>query len=371
MNAERLLAATQRVRASFERLGLLRGLTVLRDQLQNYINNPAQPQHQQAYTNQYTEILSHLDEYDREVSGLSIEAKKLLSGIDASLFLPGSLSSEIRRIFAGNQITPLLAHEKLNEIVVRVDAQLQAFISLATGMSVLGIDGDELQPGEFEIEIVMPREAIRQEFLSFGKEVQRLDRMIRPFSELATGSRPPLVLRSISSSDYSLSVLLAPSTAELVWGAIKQVSDLILTLVSIRLAMRSLQDEKVPKPVLKGLHEHIEERIEAGLSDIKKELLKRVKRRELDHELSVALEDLFERLDNHYRFDVRHGPNPASEDSDDEQASQNIAAVSKIDAIAAELKPLPLDHEPIKRIPQFSSEDENELLDKPSGATAD
>jgi hypothetical protein len=92
----------------------------------------------------------------------------------------------------------------LDEISQRLRRLVGALSQLKEGLADLGVGADELKPGEFEIGFLIPRAAVSNKLRALGAEFVRLEESLDPFVERATGTRPDLQVRAISSSGFQV-----------------------------------------------------------------------------------------------------------------------------------------------------------------------
>lgn len=306
-----------------------------------------------------------------------IEAVLLESGIDkyppsryeiiehmkiTSLF-GNRLQQRINNVLTANQVTPSKAAEGIKKISQALTALQRHATNVVTALSYFEIGTDDLNPGEFELMVVIPGRAIDNELGQLGREATRLNKIIGVFSEIATGSREPVKIRAIASSDPTFFLESPYATAALIAAAIERIAKVYSQIQGIVKTHREMKALGVPKPLVDGMMAHIEETLKKGLDEIAKSIekqnMKNVeagRKNEIKAELNASLYEIARRLDEGYIFDV-HGEDVEDEDEIEGEASKPSSPEREAFKVVQEIRP---------RIQHFKAETEPVLgLSKP------
>lgn len=247
-------------------------------------------------------------------------------GVDALLGV--RLRDTLEDIFNRNQITPSTALEEVQGLSEAVQALETNAQQILDGFEALDIAADHLQPGEFEVGVLIPRGAVQGQLAPLGREFVALDRLLQPFEELVTGTRPPFLVRSISASEFGAFVEAAPPVAAFLAVSVERVVALYKQLLEIRKLKSELDSQNVPAEALAPLESHANQLMEAGIKTAVEELVAEYATRhdagrlnELKIELSLSLNGIANRIDSGYNFEVRVAPLPPAEDDEGEEES--------------------------------------------------
>jgi len=310
VNAERLHAVVRAIRDDLRKTKALQLFQQLRDALQNQVNQPQQPAHQQ----QVSESLRQLDQVlgEATINAFTPAWKQALSEIGVLDLFGERLRDSIREIFARNQITPSVALQEIIEIAKRLEQVSSSIDQLIAGLAVLQIGAEELEPGECELGVLVPRNAVQNRLGEFAKELATLNKMLGIFEELATGTRSGFPIRSISSSDLTVFLDLAPQVAACMAVAVERIVALYKQLLEIRGLRKQLSDQGVPAKALQGVDSHANGHMKKGIDVVAKEMIEQYaadteegRRNELQTELHTALNQIANRIDKGYNIDVR------------------------------------------------------------------
>lgn len=276
-------------------------------------------------------------------------------------FYGEKLSARIDGNLKGSGITPTVARDAINKTLEKLTSLKTQADAAAEALEYFEIKPDELSPGEFEMMVQIPGRAIHDELGQFGKEAQRLNSILAVFTEIATGSREPIKLRAIASSDPTLFLESLPATAVLVATSIERIAAFYAQIQGIIKTHRDMKAQDVPAPVVEGMKKHIDESIKNGLDEIAKTIEKQnmknvptERKPEIRSELKKSLYELARRIDEGYVFDVR-GAAP-DDDIVGEDPVPDRAKVEQAFRVIEELRPriqhFEAEAEPILSLPR-------------------
>tara|TARA_Y100000296_G_C5115854_1_gene227685 strand:+ start:529 stop:996 length:468 start_codon:yes stop_codon:yes gene_type:complete len=155
LNAERLHVIAIAIRDDFNKLNIQNILKSLVNSLQNQVSQPNQPTHQQNVSNNLQSLVVALEK--SATNDFTPAWNQVVEEIGGGEFIGNVLLEEIQSIFERNNITPSLAHEELNEIQNELSKFLAALNPLIISFDALNIGTEQLQPGECELGVVVPR----------------------------------------------------------------------------------------------------------------------------------------------------------------------------------------------------------------------
>jgi hypothetical protein len=285
---------------------------------------------------------------------------------DAGLWetLGPHLLDRIERTFSRSQITPQEAATELRAIADEIAGAQGTLNHLVEALTALNIGAEEIEPGAAEVGVLIPRRAVDGELQQLGKEFLELERMIGPFVELTTGSRPPLHVNAISSSEFGIFLDIPPVTAAAVACAIERIIKGYKTVLEVRLLRRQLKEQGVSDERMEGIGQHADEVMGGVIDEAVDEALAEAndrhdsgRRNELRTSLSGALRSIAGRIDNGYNFEVRAEP-PEGHETADEPAAEGVDdPYARVARVAPRLEFIRPEGEPILSLPHRSSEE--------------
>ena len=181
MLAERLHHIVDRLVADESSIRYMKRLAAVKSAVQNRINEPGQPNHTAAISQNLKLLFESLDE--SATYKFPPTWRKDLVELDLDLLLAQSIRSQVEEIFR----TTLVDNERLEQLI-KLERALQNHLgTLAetqTGLKRLGIGVEELEPEECELCVVVPREYVNNDLRKFSDELKNMENIFKTFSEL-------------------------------------------------------------------------------------------------------------------------------------------------------------------------------------------
>jgi hypothetical protein len=363
LNVERLHAIAKALSAEFQQTDQVPQLVALQTAITNQVNSPQDPTSQQ----QVAAALQALE------AGLAIAAsndfapnwRQVIEELGIEELLGSKLLARLAEIFARNQITPTVARDEITQIVTDAQALVAALEQLLAALVFFNVGAEELEPGEAEVGVTIPRLAVKEELPALGTEFEELQKILGPFLELAEGSRSPLKVRTISSSDFAVFVAMTPGAALSVAMAMDKILDVYKKILEIRRLHHELANQGVSAEALEPIQAEANARMAAETERVADEMVDAAamtdgtRANELKIELRLSLNALANRVDHGYNIDVRAQPEPDNEENEDQPGATAISqALHGINELAPKLAFVNRSGQPILRLPEGTARPE-------------
>jgi hypothetical protein len=355
MNAERLHAILRALQKDLQKTKIESTLEQLTNYLQQQINQPAHPQPQQEVSKTVTQLYQLLE--SAPSNNFPPTWRQLLEETGCDIYLGNMVRDRIREIFVRNGITPSIALEEIRQIHAQIKKLREAVDNIMGGFDYLNIGSDQLEPGECEVGILIPRAFVNDRLEAFADELLELTKILGVFAEISTGGRPGFEIRAISSSDLSISLDAIPVMAASVAFAVERIVSLYKQMLEIRKLKNDLKQQGVPKQKLKGIEEYASSTMETEISALVPELMKRFckssdecRSNELKIELTLALKKIANRIDRGFNVEIRVQPEPRPETTP--EAEELRASVEAIQSAERTLQFLKTEGDPILSLPE-------------------
>jgi hypothetical protein len=289
--------------------------------------------------------------------------RQMLVELDIKSFFGESLKSWIAEIFSRNQITPAVALDELRKLLQSVQNVQTALQGVTSAFSTFKIGKEELAPGACEIGILVPRAAINNNLSDLAGEMRQIGFILDTFSEIATGKKDKLSIKTISSTDFMLYLQAALPYAACFAVAIERTAAFYKQLLEIRKLHAELQKQGVPDERTSGIKEWAEALIEDGLQKIAQEIVDKfyegadkARKNELINAAKISLNKIANRLDRGYNLEVRAEPlqKAAADDKKAQKASEQIAMIQ---AATENMEFMKLEGPPILSLPENKKEE--------------
>ena len=194
MNVERLHAISRAVYEDIQSAEIEATLNQLVDALQNLVNQPQEPEFQQQVSQHQQTLYQALS--SSKSNDFSPAWRQALHELGINELLGNSLRARIQEIFERNQITASVALDELREIQSSLTAYKTALENINSALSQMKIGAEELEAGQSEVGILLPRIAVKNRLREFSKELEELESLLATFTELSTGRRQGFNIRS-------------------------------------------------------------------------------------------------------------------------------------------------------------------------------
>jgi hypothetical protein len=367
MNAERLHAIGIELKQELQQTEAVPLMQQLLQGLQNMGQQPGQPGPEQTVSQVREQLRERLA--DAPSNHFSPAWRAGVKELGISDLVGEELMRQVEEIFDRNEITPSAAAAELEPIAARLSRLDNALDQLIQSFDFFNIGSEELEPGEFEIGFLIPREAVGDALEQLGYEFLKLKRIIGPFQELAIGAREDAEVRSISSSWFQVFLHSHAAVALMYAGALERLISAYEKVMNIRVAYKQLEESDVGKEALDAVEASAEgkmsEEIAAIVNDLvaKKEKEDKARANELRKELTDSLNALANRIDRGYSMEVRAGelPEPEPEDDETEEGAEEQLLremVQQVRAMQGRLTFANLSGSPILELPESIDESE-------------
>ncbi len=331
MNTEQLHAVALAVAEDIEETSTIQLLGQFRGSLDNQINAPQEPQYQTQASEALSQLLENLS--SAPSNSFPPSWKPLLEELGLSNRLGQDLREQLLEITSRNQITLSTALGEITPIYQQLNETAENLQNIINAFAYFKIGSDELEPGEAEIAIIVPRRAVKSGLASLGEELGEIASILGPFVEIGTGDRPEPQIRLISSSDFSVVLDSLPAWAVGFAVAAERVIEAYKTFLEIRMLRKKMTDSGLPEQPLAGVDEWLNDEMTEKVKEIAEDVVKEHaanedegRRNELRTEVEFSLRKLADRIDNNYSFMVRANP-PESESSEEEDEGEGGAEI--------------------------------------------
>lgn len=351
MNTERLHAIAIAIIDDINTTKTDSTLKALVDSLQKQVSQPQAPEFQQQVSKQFTTLNTSLK--DAPSNNFSPAWRQVLEELGLNDLLGDNLLKRVQKIFESNTITPSVALEELRQLNEQLVARKAALGQVIAAFKQLEIGAEELEPGQCEVGILIPRSAINDKLNEFANALKELNTEFGAFCELTIGSRPGFKIRSVSSSELSVFLQIAPIVMLVITIAVERIVGIYKQILEIRKLHGEMKNQGVPSKALKDVLDYANKKMSEGIEKLVPELLDKYyqnkdagRRNELATELRFSLNKIAKRIDKGYSVEVR-AQSPSEEDK-----SSEAEYIKVILAASKNLQFLRLEGEAILTLPE-------------------
>lgn len=333
MNAERLHVVLKTLEKEMKEKETVQNIQNLVNALQSVVSNPA-ASNQQTLANGLKAMYSAVT--DTASDKFSPTWRQILTEIGGEPHFGRNLKQNIESIFARNQITPAVALQELQQLHKQLKAFEDALEKGTSALSHFRIGDEALTPGECEIGILIPRQAVDNRLPDFADELNELAFILNTFSEVSTGKKDELSIRSISSSDLLVYLSAVAPYAACLAVAIERTVALYKQLLEIRKLRNEIRKQGVPEADTSGIENYANQLMDNGIKKIAAEIIEQFykkkdegRKNELRNAVQISLNQLATRIDEGFNLEVRVQPVPKK----DEETKQDVEIRTAVELI--------------------------------------
>lgn len=362
---------TSRLRETVEFLlhkNLLHNIDQYLSEIEGQMNNLASSPQNSSFQVELSAALKRLSDafynMQKEFEPRQIKATNEINGQD---FFLSDIPSVFSTIINDNPLTPAVARDSINHIISNRRAYINTLTQLNVTLEAVGVEPLELAEGEAEIGFQIPRSMFSNQLDLMTKELNKINRILRAFSELETGSIEPVEIKTISTSDPLFFFGISTPVIIAVGEAVKWGLNLWKEVEEIRLARAQTQKIKsIPEEQTKAFFDlRITELIENATSRKLDELLSTKERGGREHEqrqdLSFALDYIMAALERGLTVEIRCLP-PRDSFTGSPEEDGGSAGLTQVAIVGRELK-FPVRHlgNPILALPKAPKNEDDDV----------
>jgi hypothetical protein len=363
MNAERLHIVAATLREELRARSIIDKLQALTTSLQSFV--------QQNNANTQQTLVNSREAFYEAVSDTPSDSftpawRQILVEMGGEELFGRKLKQWVQQLIADNVMTPGPAYEQISEILTKLQAFKAALDQLVMALESFNIGSEELAPGEAEIALLIPREAVNDKLGDFADELNEMGFILNTFSEVVTGHPDDLIIRTVSSSGLMVFLAAHPKFA----ATIAKIIDFVVKQYKRILEIKKLHGEierlQLPDEISEKTKEYANTQMDAAIEKFSVEFINESytgtdggRKNELRNAVRVSLNMVANRIDRGFNFEVRIQPPEAA--GTDAAAKQ---AVQAIQAASVSMQYMKLEGPPILALPEKPETAEGEAKSK-------
>lgn len=359
MNVERLHLIALELHEDLDRTGLVQQLTALAEALANLANQPGEASYQQAVSSARETLRTAVA--DSAVDEWPAAWRATLEELDIDDIVGTNLAQRVESAIVSNEITPSTASTTIQELAQDLSSIDKSLTQMLSVFDRFSIAAESLEAGEAEVAVTIPRGEVSERLVDLGREFAELNKILGVFVEIETGSREPMRVRTIASSDYGVYLETAVHVGAFVAVSIERLLAAYKSILEIRKLRQGLADQGLGEQLAavdERVNSLMDEKIREYVDEVVAERFpeRSARSRELEIELLNSLRMMANRIDHGFNFDVRAPMPEEPSEEEDESAGAGIAeATARIVSASPNLKYINRTGEAILSLPEAPS----------------
>jgi hypothetical protein len=262
--------------------------------------------------------------------------------IGAAPFFSGDLTGALRKAVNENAMTPAVAASSARQVRDDRQAFIQTLERLRDGLAGVGIEPDDLNDGEADISFLIPRELFDNQLNGLSKEFAVIDRIVRIFSEAATGRPEQATLKSLSTTDPVVTLGVTIATIAMIGRSITWLLETWKKTLEIRELRNKSKEIGLTDKELKVFDDKIKGLVDKAVADRVSQVLTvseldSARKNELAKGLDWSLRSLLSRIERGMSVEIRMIPRYPSDPDEGDGEGTESAHYSDIEEITNEL----------------------------------
>lgn len=271
---------------------------------------------------------------------------EMLDSIGAEKFIGDNLFKRIRAAISANPAAPALAAQAVTKIQQETQEFFQHIANIDNSFTKLRVEYDELNDGESEIGLLIPRDENASSLKDLSKEFNQWHNALAPIVELFDPDAAPLQIKICATTDW---MIYLASTPPVLWGlskCIKGVNGILRELIETRELIEQLIKKNRSPEAIEALQK---EQAEMASTELRRLAEKTVeehykgddagRKNELKNALAQSLTTVADKVTSGAKIEVRMLPPSvqAEGDASEGQAEIEQNVLSELQALAKSL----------------------------------
>jgi hypothetical protein len=351
MNADRLKETVDFLIQKENEHQIGQRLTALMQAVDQLVNQPQQADFQKQTANALDELERVTNALFDSLTPAQIENLKAIHGYE---FFSPAMTAEMRRLMAQSGITPAVLQQRIRELISQRDAYLEVLRTTSDRLSKLGIAPPPLNPGDAVIGARLPEILFDKDFGELTKKLATFNRILRLFSQAATGNISKIEVRQISSTDPVFFLGIDATTAVEIAVTITWILNTLKQVFDIRRVRNDAGKVGLSEPELKVFDERIQTTIKKSIDERVEQITSTFRHEaqvpNLEQGLKWACETLVAWIDRGFTIEIRSLRPPTTGDEKTDAANNDRYA--QLETLTKQLSFPPVAGPPVLQLPR-------------------
>ncbi len=145
-------------------------------------------------------------------------------------------------------------------------------LSVKNGFTELRVEIDELEPGQCELGIVLPRAAVGDTLGNLAVEFKNMEQLFLGIGQLVGDDQAYTRVKTLSTTDWQLFLDQAPATIAATTFAVERIVALYKSMLEIRNLKNELEKHQISEDTIKKLEQEIDQKLHLGVENIVEQL---------------------------------------------------------------------------------------------------
>lgn len=351
MNIEQVYSAAVIVTDLLNKQKVIETLGEIVNSLRARVGDPGNASHQEQFSTAFDKLRKDAKKDYSEI--IDPDTFNVLEELNVDGILPEKIFESVKEELSENQFTLDIALKNIESLYAEINNDIEHLNHIIASTQWFNLEREDLPNNTASLTFIVPRDEIESRIDLFQEEVKHLNRLSGVFSEISYGHRVHAQIRSISSSDLVITIVLGALAAKYLSEAVKNFVDSYKTVYQLQGNVDALTTT-LPENLVEQMKEYIDGKIDSVIEDYVENRLNEVIDKKLDKgrkaevksEAKHLLKQVARRIDRGFRYIISLGkkseedkenPDDILEDTDRKEVVANAKFISMFKKIGAPL----------------------------------
>jgi hypothetical protein len=310
--------------------------------LNGIASNPGNAEQATVYKNQLEAFRQAL--LKSELNNPRPVLQVMLESIEAQKFIGEQLFHRVMGAISSNPAAPTLAVQELQKLKESTSKFFQLITSINNAFTHLGVEYEDLNPGEGELGILIPREDNSSSLKNLSKEFNEWSNALSSLTELFDPEAGPLQIRTCATTDWMIYLAASYGVLSGVSDCLKAINQILRELIEGRNLIDTLIAKKSNTDAIKLLEEENKNKLSSDIRILAEELVDQnykgndeARKNELKNAVDSALTQIAKKITQGSKIEMKFLPHERPEIDDPEDALNLTPEQEKEETLALRL----------------------------------
>lgn len=264
--------------------------------------------------------------------------KTILISIGAEPLIGNELFKKILAAISNNQATPSLAIVELNSLLKNLTTYFTHIKSINRAFAALNVEYEDLEKGESEIGLLIPRIESESTLKALSKEINQWSLALSPIAEIFDNGARPIYVKSCATTDWMFYLSATPPILFGLSFCLKRVNIILKDLIESKKLIAELIKRDSSQEAISILERENDEKLQKKLQESSNQIVDEYykpdddgRKNELKTALSQSLQIIARKLSDGAKFELRLIPPEKIETVDPQQGTDEVDEVKTVD----------------------------------------
>jgi len=274
--------------------------------------------------------------------------RTVIKSIGADKFLAPALINSVLSTIQEHNVAPSLAASALLKLHASITDFHAGINSVRTSFKFFSVEYDDLQPGDTEITIVLPRGGDAENFPELLGNLSQWDTSLKIFKEVYGEDNAPLTIKRISSTDWQIVLVAIPPVLLGIAACVSGLNEILDKLIETRRLIEKLLRAGAKEAAVKPIQEETDTRLDIEVRALAEKVIDdnsqeqdAGRRAETKNHMNISLKFIARQITKgavvELRYKAPSEPTEKAPDESHEQFQERVKQAKSLEAISQKI----------------------------------